>query len=398
MISTPIKTDASSAYNGANFYVDPTLVTVVFVLLCLGYVMVCSASLHLGDRLAADSFFYPKRQFLHILLGLIAAAIAWFLPIAIWEKTGQWLFLGGLILLVAVLVPGLGVEVNGSLRWLSVAGIRIQVSELVKLISVIYMAGYLTRHSSTVCRSVHGIVRPLILLSFACLLLLLEPDFGAAAILLMTALVMMFIAGARLWQFALLFVLVIALGSMLIYTSPYRLARVASFMDPWADPLDSGFQLTQALIAFGRGEWFGVGLGSGIQKLYYLPEAHTDFLYSVIAEELGLLGAATVIVLFSVLVLRAFSIARLAETTGAPFAVHLAYGVGILFGLQSIINMGVNMGILPTKGLTLPLMSYGGGSMIVMCAAVGLLCRIHAEAMEASLNSPKAKKQWLHGS
>ncbi|MGH8500339.1 MAG: putative lipid II flippase FtsW, partial [Methylococcales bacterium] len=287
-------------------------------------------------------------------------------------------------LLVTVLIPGLGVKVNGSIRWLSLGGARIQVSEIVKLISVIHMAGYMTRHMQTVRVSVYGMIHPLMLLSFACVLLLLEPDFGAAAVILVTALALMFLGGARLWQFSLLVCLLFVLGMILIYFSPERMERLTSFLDPWADPLDSGFQLTQSLIAFGRGELFGVGLGSGLQKLHYLPEGHTDFLFAVIGEELGLFGVSVVIALFTLLIWKAFAIAKLAEQAGFEFAAYLAYGLGIWFGVQAAINMGVNMGMLPTKGLTLPLMSYGGGSMIVMCSAIGLLLSVHNEIMRQS--------------
>jgi cell division protein FtsW len=225
-------------------------------------------------------------------------------------------------------------------------------------------------------------VRPLLLLAFACVLLLLEPDFGTTAVILATALSMMFLGGARLWQFGILVCLLASLGTLLIVQSPYRWNRLVSFMDPWADPLGSGFQLSQSLIAFGRGELFGVGLGSGVQKLYYLPENHTDFLFAVIGEELGLVGVSVVVALFACLIWKAFAIARMSEQTGHSFAAYLAYGLGIWFGIQAFINMGVTMGMLPTKGLTLPLMSYGGGSMIVMCSAVGLLLRIHNEAVQ----------------
>ena len=376
---------------------DPLLITVVALLLALGFVMVCSTSLHLGEKLANDSFFYPKHQLIHILLGITAASIVRFFPMVFWEKTGQSLFLIGLLLLVLVLIPGLSIKVNGSMRWLSIIGVRVQVSELIKLISIIYMAGFLTRHSEIVRSSVYGLISPLTLLALASILLLMEPDFGAAAILLMTALFMMFIAGARIWQFVLLIFLITGLASILIYTSPYRLARIFAFLDPWADPMNSGFQLTQALIAFGRGEWLGVGIGSGIQKLFYLPEAHTDFIYSVIAEELGLAGAGTVIVLFALLVWRAFSIAHEAELMGDKFAAYLASGLGIWFGLQAFINMGVNMGMLPTKGITLPLISYGGGSMIVMCIAVALLARVHSEAVQASRDTPRGNRNGCSG-
>ncbi len=391
------KKAAPARWRTDKFQIDPLLITVVALLLALGFVMVCSTSLHLGEKLANDSFYYPKHQLIHIMLGVIAASVVRFFPMVFWEKTGQPFFLIGLLLLILVLIPGLGVQVNGSMRWLSIIGVRVQVSEMVKLISIIYMAGFLTRHSEIVRTSVNGMIRPLTLLSVASVLLLMEPDFGTAAILLMTALLMMFIAGARIWQFVLLIFLIMGLAFILIFTSPYRMARVLAFLDPWADPMNSGFQLTQALIAFGRGEWLGVGIGSGIQKLFYLPEAHTDFIYSVIAEELGLVGAVTVIVLFTVLVWRAFAIAHEADLTGDKFAAYLASGLGIWFGLQAFINMGVNMGMLPTKGLTLPLISYGGGSMIVMCVAVALLARVHSEAVQASRETPKGKPEWLLG-
>jgi cell division protein FtsW len=366
---------------------DIPLLLVSGALLIIGYIMVTSASMHLeegGDPL----FSYPLRQLLHILIGLCGAMLMMFLPLRVLEKSGHWLFLIGLALLVAVLIPGFGVKVNGSIRWLSLGGTRIQVSEIIKLISVIYMAGYMTRHVQTVRTSVYGMVRPLLLLSFASILLLLEPDFGAAAVILITALALMFLGGARLWQFGVLVCLLGVLGMILIVMSPERMERLTTFRDPWADPLDSGFQLTQSLIAFGRGEWLGVGLGSGLQKLYYLPEGHTDFLFAVIGEELGLFGVCVVIALFACLVWKAFAIARIAEEVGFDFAAYLAYGLGIWFGIQSAINMGVNLGMLPTKGLTLPLMSYGGGSMIVMCSAVGLLLRVYNEAVEQSRSGP----------
>lgn len=371
-----------------SLYLDVQLMLTAAALLIIGYIMVISASMHLGQ----DAFHYAVRQLVHIFMGLVGASLMLFLPLRVLEEAGQWLFLLGLALLVAVLIPGLGVEVNGSTRWLSLGGIRIQVSELVKLISVVYMAGYITRHVQTVRTSIYGMVRPLLLLAFACVLLLLEPDFGTTVVILATALSMMFLGGARLWQFGILVCLLASLGTLLIVQSPYRWNRLVSFMDPWADPLGSGFQLTQSLIAFGRGELFGVGLGSGVQKLYYLPENHTDFLFAVIGEELGLVGVSIVVALFACLIWKAFAIARMSEQTGHSFAAYLAYGLGVWFGIQAFTNMGVTMGMLPTKGLTLPLMSYGGGSMIVMCSAVGLLLRIHNEAIQRQ--QPARARYW----
>ncbi len=376
------------------FHADGLLVVVCLSLLLTGYVMMTSASLHLGSKMTGNVLHYPLRQLIHIVLAVAIATGVYMIRMDFWERAGYWLFIAGLGLLVVVLIPGMGVKVNGSVRWLQLGGLRVQVSEVVKLISVIYMAGYVTRHHDTVKESVYGMVKPLLLFSFACLLLLLEPDFGSAVVILTIALGMMFLGGARLWQFIILIGVLVGLALILIYFSPYRMARVTSFVNPWADPLDSGFQLVQALISFGRGEWTGVGLGSGIQKLFYLPEAHTDFLFSVIAEELGLAGVVTIIALYSLLIWRAFAIAGEAEKAGHLFGGFIAYGLGIWFGFQSFVNMGVNMGILPTKGLTLPLMSYGGGSMIMMCSALALLFRVHNDTEELKANTQKGRTEW----
>jgi len=354
--------------------------------------MVASASLHLGIKLTGDGLHYPIRQLIHIGLGLVLGGGVAAVPMRVWEENGPRLFIVGLLLLIVVLIPGLGVKVNGSVRWLSLGGMRIQVSEVVKFFSVIYMAGYVTRYQDSVQSSAVGLIKPLGLFSVASLLLLLEPDFGSAVVILIIAMGIMFLAGARLSQFLVLLLILGVLAMLLVYFSPYRLVRVTSFMDPWADPLNTGFQLVQALISFGRGEWLGVGLGSGIQKLFYLPEAHTDFLFSVIAEELGFLGVVTVIGLFSLLVWRAFVIAMAAEQAGQRFSAFIAYGLGIWFGFQAFVNMGVNMGILPTKGLTLPLMSYGGGSMMVMCCAVALLFRVQSEVAHINTGTNPAQR------
>ncbi len=362
-----------------NLYFDKTLVFAGVALVVIGYLMVSSASLHLGAKLTGNLFHYPLRQFIHIILGVIAGLVMFMIPMAFWEKTGQGLFFVGLFLLMIVLIPGLGIKVNGSMRWLSVAGIRVQVSEVVKFIVVIYMAGFVTRHHDFVKESVYGLVKPLLLLSSACGLLLLEPDMGSAVVILTIAMGIMFLSGARMQQFILLIVAVIGAGVLAIVFSDYRAARVTSFLHPWEDPFGKSFQLVQALISFGRGEWLGVGLGSGVQKLFYLPEAHTDFLFSVIAEELGFVGVLSVIVLFAVIVWRAFVIGMMAEQLQQKFCAFIAYGLGIWFAFQSFVNMGVNMGLLPTKGLTLPFMSYGGGSMIVMCCAMAMLYRVNSE-------------------
>jgi len=379
------------ASNKNRFYLDSYLLFICSSLLVVGYIIVVSSSLHLGEKFAH----YPIRQFFHIVLGIFFAMAVATVPLRIWEKTGAWLFIAGLALLVFVLVPGVGVKVNGSVRWISLGGFRVQVSEIVKFISVVYMAGYVTRHQEYVQESTYGLVKPLLLFSVACFLLLMEPDFGSAVVILGIAMGVMYLSGARLWQFLTLIAVLSILGFFLIYYTPYRLARVAIFLDPWADAQNTGFQLVQALIAFGRGEIFGVGLGNGIQKLFYIPEGHTDFLFSVLAEELGLIGVLFVIILFTLLIWHAFALAAKAEKENEKFAAYIAYGLGIWFGFQAFINMGVNMGVLPTKGLTLPLMSYGGGSMITMCAAMALLFRVHSEITEKQKNQPKRRSKWV---
>ncbi len=368
----------------SSFHIDYFLLFICSSLLVMGFIILTSSSLHLGEKMANNNWYYPTRQLMHIAFGLCIATVIVRIPLKIWEQIGPWLFIFGLALLVFVLLPGVGVKVNGSTRWMNLGGVRIQVSEIVKFISVVYMAGYVTRHQAHVQGSTYGLIKPLLLFSVACLLLLLEPDFGSAVVILVIAMGVMYLSGARLWQFLILVAVVMVLAMLLVYLEPYRWRRVVGFVNPWADAQDTGFQLVHALISFGRGEIFGVGLGSGIQKLFYLPEAHTDFLFSVLAEELGLVGVITTIILFSLLVWHAFNLAAKAEAIDEEFAAFIAYGLGIWFGFQAFVNMGVNMGILPTKGLTLPLMSYGGGSMIVMCAAMALLFRVYSEVKEKS--------------
>jgi len=372
---------SASASGGARPRVIPDqgVMLAVALLLGLGLVMVGSASTSIAERQTGDAFYYLWRQLMYLGVALLAAVAAFRVPMSVWKKIGPLLMMTNVILLLLVFVPGLGHEVNGSLRWIKIGPVNLQLSEFVKLFTVIYLASYLVRHAAAVQRSAGGFFRPLIVLVALAMLLLLQPDFGAVVVMLMTAMGMMWLAGARLLQFLLLLV---ALGggmAMLVLFSPYRMERMTGFMDPWADPFNSGFQLTQALIAFGRGEWFGVGLGASVQKLFYLPEAYTDFLYAVLAEELGLIGAVLVIGLFVFLVLRALRIGRWAERCQQPYHAYIAYGIGLWIGLQAFINIGVNMGVLPTKGLTLPLMSYGGSSLVSMCVAVALLLRVDYE-------------------
>lgn len=357
---------------------DMWLLGTTVMLLSLGLVMVASASLHLGARYG-DSFHFVSRHLLALGLGVSGALLLARVPVAWWERGSTWLYFAGLVSLALLLIPGIGKEVNGATRWIGLAGFNLQPSEFMKLFVILYMAGYLVRRQDEVTMSVWGVVKPLILLVLACTLLMLQPDFGTTTVLLLVALGLLFLGGAPLWQFAMLLGMAALALIALVLISPYRMARVTSFLNPWADPLGSGYQLSQALIAFGRGEWSGVGLGNGIQKQFYLPEAHTDFIMAVVGEEFGLIGTLLVIALFGILVWRAFAIGAAAECRGARFAAFTGYGIGLWLGLQAFINIGVNMGLLPTKGFTLPFMSYGSNSLIVCCLAVGLLLRIHYE-------------------
>jgi len=373
---------------------DYWLVGSTLALMFLGLIMVGSASVSVADRELGAPFYYLWRQLLFTGMGMLAAIITVRIPMRVWQEVGPALMVLNLLLLVLVFIPGLGHSANGSTRWISIGSFHLQASEIVKLFSLIYLAGYLVRHNESVRTTFAGFLRPLGLLVIIAVLLLLEPDFGAAAVLIATAVVMMWLAGVRVSQFMLLIIAVAVALALLVYTSEYRMHRLTAFLNPWADPYNSGFQLTQALIAFGRGEWLGVGLGSSVQKLFYLPEAHTDFLFAVLAEELGLVGVVVVISLFSVLIVRALRIGRAAENRERPFAGYVAYGIGIWIGLQAFINMGVNMGVLPTKGLTLPFMSYGGSSIIVMCVAMALLIRVDYETRRDDRFIQRNKKAW----
>ena len=361
---------------------DIPLLVSALILLGLGLVMVASSSISIAERELSDPLYYFWRQFSYSIVGLISAIIVFKIPLMFLQKTGPVLIVISMFLLMLVLVPGLGKEVNGSIRWLNFGIVSLQVSEFVKLSAVIYLAGYLVRHNEEVRTNLSGFLRPLVLIFIISLLLILEPDFGAVAVIAMTAMGMLWLGGASFFQFIFLMLTMVAVLSLVAISSPYRLERLTTFLNPWADPFNSGFQLTQALIAFGRGEWFGVGLGASVQKLFYLPEAHTDFVFAVLAEELGLFSAMIVILLFAFIVIRALMIGRRAEKRERPFTAFIAYGSGIWLGLQAFINIGVNMGVLPTKGLTLPLMSYGGSSLIIMCVVIAILLRADFETRQ----------------
>ena len=358
---------------------DNVVILTSIALLAIGLVMVTSASISVAERNLSSPFYYMQRQALFIGLGVIAAWLVYQIRLVHWEKSSMALLGFSLFLLTLVLLPGVGKEVNGSTRWISLGVFNLQVSEAVKLFLIVYVAGYLVRHGETVRTSMWGFIKPMLMVGLAALLLLLEPDFGATVVIIGTVLGMMYLGGVRFMQFIFFLGLFGVAAWLLVVSSPYRMERLTSFMNPWADPFDSGFQLTQSLIAIGTGGWFGTGLGGSVQKLFYLPESHTDFLFAILSEELGFIGVCAVIALYALLFYRSTRIALLAEKCGNHFAAYIAYGIGIWIAMQAVINMGVNMGMLPTKGLTLPLMSYGGSSLIVSCMAIGLLLRIHHE-------------------
>ncbi|MBM4218427.1 MAG: putative lipid II flippase FtsW [Gammaproteobacteria bacterium] len=359
--------------------IDAVIVTAVFGLLLVGLVMVTSASLTVSERNGVEPFFYFQRQFLSVVPGCTLATAVLAVPIAAWRRLAPWLLIASCALLVIVLVPGIGHEVNGSRRWIRLGPLNLQPSELARWLLVTYIAIFAVRHQTELRASAQGFWKPLAVLGLAAVLLLAEPDFGAAVVLCVTGTAVLFVAGARMRDFLLVCGVGAAGVAALAVLSPYRLKRILAFLDPWSDPFDSGFQLTQSLIAVGRGEWFGVGLGSSIQKLFYLPEAHTDFVFAVLAEEFGLVGVLVVVLGFLVIVLRSLRLSRLAADAGMPLHACLAAGFGVWIGLQAFLNIGVNLGLLPTKGLTLPLLSYGRSSMLVTLAWVGMLLRVHHE-------------------
>ena len=359
--------------------IDPAMVTAVFGLLLAGLVMVGSASLSVAERQTGDPFFYFERQLLSVLLGLTVGAALLVLPINVWKRFAPWLLIASFALLAVVAIPGIGHSVNGSRRWLQLGPLNFQPSELARWLLVTYIAIFAVRHQTELRSSAEGFFKPLAVLVAAAVLLLVEPDFGAAVVLCVTGTAVLFVAGARLRDFLLVCGVGIVGIGLLAVISPYRLQRILAFLDPWADPFNSGFQLTQSLIAVGRGEWFGVGLGSSIQKLFYLPEAHTDFVFAVLAEEFGFLGVALIVAAFLVIVLRSLRLARVAADAGMSLHACIAAGFGVWIGLQAFLNIGVTMGLLPTKGLTLPLLSYGRSSMLVTLAWIGMVLRVHHE-------------------
>lgn len=375
---------------------DRPLVTVMAILMAIGLVAVASASVSIADRNLGAPFYYLQRQAVFAALALVGAFVLYQVPTRVWTASGQLLMLGAFVLLLLVLVPGMGKEVNGAVRWIGVGPFNLQVSEPARVMLVLYIAGYMVRRHDELVTRFSGFLKPFLVTGLAAFLLLLQPDFGAAIVLLSTAMTMLFLGGVRVRDISLLG----GIGAMgmagLAFSSPYRVERMTTFLNPWADPYNSGFQLTQSLIAIGRGEWTGVGLGSSVQKLFYLPESHTDFIFAVLFEELGLLGALVLMALFGVLVWRCFRIGAMAHERNHFFGAYLAWGVGTWLGFQASVNMGVNMGLLPTKGLTLPLISYGGSSLLVTVGALTLVLRVARELTPVSnrRNGRRGQEVW----
>jgi cell division protein FtsW len=370
------------ARNAPDAEYDRSLAWAALLLAAGGLVMVYSASIATAEanRYTGNSaawFLGRHTVFLAVALG--AALVVFLVPARWWQRAAPWLFLAGVALLALVLIPGIGREVNGARRWLALPVVSVQPSELMKLAAVLYAADYTVRKHSVLKSFKRGLLPMLAVMLLVSWLLLREPDFGALVVIAVTAFALLFLGGMNGRHFAALLGMLAAGFAVLVLASPYRMHRIFGYMDPWADPFGSGYQLSHALIAFGRGEWLGVGLGASVEKLHYLPEAHTDFLLAVLGEELGFAGVLLVIVLFGWIVARAFAIGRQAASRERHFAALTAQGIGIWLGIQAFINMGVNLGVLPTKGLTLPLMSYGGSGLVVNFVALAILLRIDWE-------------------
>ncbi len=359
-------------------------------LVMIGLMMVASSSVMISTKYFHQPFHFLIRQCCYLFAGFFLALFVMRLDTKILEKYSTFMLFICLLLLILVLIPGIGRVVNGSRRWLALGPIGIQVSELAKLVMICYVAAYLVRQQDRIKNSIGAFIKPMIIVAFVSFLLLMEPDFGATVVIVGTVMAMLFLAGVRVRYYIGLLLIVTVSIALLAISSPYRVARLTAFLDPWADQFNTGYQLTQSLIAFGRGGWMGVGLGDSVQKLFYLPEAHTDFLFAVLAEELGLFGILLVLTLYSIVVIRGLMIGYTAHCQERYFPAYVAYGLTFWLGLQAAINMGVNSGLLPTKGLTLPMLSYGGASIMVNCMVIALLLRIDYENRWQSILDARA--------
>lgn len=370
---------------------DFILLLSTFTLLAIGLVMISSASMDYASQRYGDPFYHTRRHAIYLIIALIAGFIASKVSVELWQRSDKYLLLLSFIILTLIIIPGVGVTANNATRWLAIGPLTLQGSEVAKLGVIVYLGSYLVRQNDLVRSKLSGFLNPMAIMMTMVVLLIKEPDFGAVVVLMSAALGMLFLGGVRLWQFIITLVGVGGLCVVLVMSSQYRMQRLYSYLDPWSDQFGDGYQLTQALIAFGRGEWFGLGLGDSIQKLFYLPEAHTDFIFAILAEELGFIGCLLVLSIYVVLIGRILFIARKAESMSQSFSAYVAYGVSIVFSAQLFINVGVNIGLLPTKGLTLPFLSYGGSSLLVSCVLIGLVLRIHQE-LTAEQGSLRVKK------
>lgn len=356
---------------------DRQLLLIMLALAAVGLVMVASASMPVGERLTGNPFYFMARHIMYLMLSLLVAAFVLTQPMSRWEQMNGWLCLAAIVMLIAVLF--VGHTVNAATRWIRIGPMTLQVAEFAKLFFFVFLASYLHRRHDEVRKNLKGFFKALMLLGIISVLLLMQPDLGTVVVVAMTSMGMLFLAGARIMQFfAVALTLIIAL-LMLIIIEPYRMRRVASFWNPWEDPFGSGYQLTQSLMAFGRGDWLGQGLGNSIQKLQYLPEAHTDFIISIMAEELGFIGVFITVLLLFALVVKALFLGQRALRQKRAFSGYLAHGIGIWFGFQTMVNVGAAAGLIPTKGLTIPFISYGGSSLLAMTIALAILLRIDYE-------------------
>lgn len=359
--------------------VDGWLLFTALILLVLGWLMVTSASMEVAGGRYGNPFYFSLRHGIYVLMGLGLGLAILLVPMNWWFDHGFELLMIAFLLLMAVLIPGIGREVNGSSRWIALGIVNLQASEVAKLFMVVYLAGYLVRRLDEVRERWSGFIKPLAVMVFMGLLLIMEPDYGATMVILGSMLGMLFLSGVGMKRFLLLLTATVSMAGLIAILQPYRMKRLVTYLDPWAAQFDSGYQLTQALIAFGRGGWSGLGLGNSVQKLFYLPEAHTDFVFAILAEELGLIGALLTLFLYGLVIYRMVLIARRAGDTGLLFHCYVGFGLALVIAAQTFINIGVNTGLLPTKGLTLPFMSYGGSSLLISCVMVAIALRIDLE-------------------
>lgn len=364
------------ALRNDSWYIDFNLLLPVLALISIGLVMVASSSLSFADYKFADQFLFVKRHLAYLILGVGTAMIGFFVKPEIWSKYSVLWLVMSIVLLLVVLIPGVGLNLNGSRRWLSVGGFTLQVSEISKGAAVVFLASQLAKHREKLSEDWIRFGILMVVAGLLSLLLILQPDFGSVVLLVSTYMVLLFLGGSHIKQFLALVALSLGAFLLMVTSAPYRLARLTTYLDPWSEQFESGYQLTQSLIAFGRGEWLGVGLGQSVQKMLYLPDAHTDFVFAIYAEEFGYLGVICLLVIYGVFIFRIMQLGKKAITHQHWYAAYVLIGFGLLLSGQAFINLGVNSGLLPTKGLTLPFISYGGSSLLACCGMVGMMLRL----------------------